>query len=42
MVLKEPFSTVSILGWFGGLERTDLFTVSTFGWCYGTLDRTDF
>ena len=29
MVLKEPFSTVSILGWFGGLERTDFFTVST-------------
>ena len=41
MVLKDPFSTVSILGWFGGLERTDFFTVSTFGWCYG-LERNHF
>ena len=31
MVLKEPFLTVSILGWCGGLERTDFFTVSTVG-----------
>ena len=41
MVLKEPFSTVSILGRFGGFERTDFFTVSTFGWCYG-LERNHF
>ena len=29
MVLKEPFLTVSILVWCGGLERTDFLAVDT-------------
>ena len=41
MVLKEPFLTVSIFRWCGGLERTDFSTVSMLEGCGGS-ERTDF
>ena len=38
---KNWFLTVSTLGGFGGLERTDLFTIHFLGGCGGP-ERTDF
>ena len=41
MVLKELILTVSMLEGYGGLQRTDFFTVSDMGRC-GGLERPDF